>query len=106
MNCLDGNTYLTTHEDPDTLIEYDMRIHFDYSPSEKRTNDYPGCEEEVTVTEVERKDLPAHHFRWAKWEDFTDVQQLDWEVEIQELINLAAKESADHQDNEAWEAGL
>lgn len=115
MSKLDGNTYLTTYEDPDTLIEYDLRVHFDYQPKEEPEYSsygaYPGCDEEVASNDVERRECAGKgdpEGKWIPWTGFTDIQQLDWEVEIQELINQQAKDNAegDHQDNEAWEREL
>lgn len=93
MNKLEGDTYLTTWECPDTGVEYPLKIYFDYQPFEKVEYQdgyavYPGCEEEVTITQIDRWSIA--HYKKADWRDWLGAKEKemdDWETEILELIH-------------------
>lgn len=45
------NTYETTIEYKDR--EIDVIVEYDYFPAERMTHDYPGCDEDIEITNVE-----------------------------------------------------
>ena len=94
MNKIIDDYYLTHYED-DNGAEWDIKVYFEFQASENAEYEegmrvYPGCHEDVTVMGVERNepvyDVPA----WYEFEDYTESQATDWEVEILEKIHELA----------------
>lgn len=76
----------TTMED-DSGAEWDIRVYFDYQPSERHTYDQPACDQDASVNSVERNEPIYDVATWFEFQDYSEFQQVEWETEILELIN-------------------
>lgn len=95
---------LESHWEDDNGVEWDIRVMFDYQPSEPEEYDrethtgYPGCDSSVTINAVERETIGAEGKVF--WRDI--IYLLDasdgmaWlELECHDHINKQAEEARD-----------
>ena len=85
-----------THWTDNHVFVWDVRISFDYQPSERPDYvdghmTYPGCDAGIVDMQVERREFTRTSngtaSDWVEFKGATDSEVAEWAVEIMEAIN-------------------
>lgn len=96
---------LNTHWEDDNGHEWDIRVMFDYQPSEPEEYAYPGCDSSVTINSVDRVefvgDAPFSFYFTVPCMNEVNVKEMSrLELECHDLINKLAEEERDKAESE------
>ena len=100
---LNTDSTAETHWEDAQEVEWDIRIHFEFSPAEPQTYQDPGCDEYVEITGIDRNEIGHDDFNWAEWQGATGEQIADWRTEIMEAIVAQAKDAYDEDRSEDYQ---
>ena len=94
------NDYMETTLEDDNGAECDIRVFYEYQPSENAEYEegrvvYPGCESFVTINGVERNEPFYDVDDWNEFYDYDEKQEAAWSEEIHDLINKRAREASE-----------